>query len=63
MGYETFLTSSIPRSKFAYSATLKLRPSANYIGMKISVLPPTKLDFTVIELTIRQRILQILTQF
>ena len=43
----------------AYSATVKTRLSADYIGMKISVLPPTQLEFTVIELTILQRILQV----
>ena len=51
-GYETFFTNSVPRSNFAYSATVKPRLLADYIGMKISVLPPTQLVFTVIELTI-----------
>ena len=31
----------------------------DYIGMKTSVLPPTQLVFTVIELKILKRILQI----
>ena len=31
----------------------------DYTGMKISALPSTKLDFTVIKLTVVQRILQI----
>ena len=41
-----------------YSATVKPRPSADYIDMKISILPPTQLEFTVIEPTVLQRILQ-----
>ena len=59
VGYETFFTNSVPSSNFAYSATVKPRPSADYIGRKISVLPPTQLVFTVIELIILQQILQI----
>ena len=35
----------------------------DYTGMKISVLPPTQLVFTVIELTIPQQILQKSTFF
>ena len=54
-----FLTDSIPSCNFAYSATVKPRPSADYIGMKISVLPTTQLEFTVIESTNLQGILQI----
>ena len=34
--------------------------AASAIDMKISVLPPTQLVFTVIEVTILQQILQIL---
>ena len=49
VGYETFFTNSDPSSNFAYNATVKPRPSADYIGMKISVLTPTQLAFTVIE--------------
>ena len=60
MEYETFLTNSVLSSNFAYSATVKPRPSAESIGMKISVLPLMRLVFTVIELPILQRILQIL---
>ena len=56
-----FFTNSVPSSNFGYSATLKPRPSADYIGMKISVLPPTQLVFTLIELTILQRNLHIST--
>ena len=40
---------SIPSSNFAYSATIKPRSSADFIDMKISVLPPTQRVFTVIE--------------
>ena len=47
-------------SDFAYSATVKPRASADSIGVKISVLPPTQLVFIVIELPILQQILQIL---
>ena len=46
-------------SYFVYSATVKPRQSADYIGMKISVLSPTQLELTVIGLTILHRILQI----
>ena len=55
-GFKTFFTNSIPSSNFAYSATLKPRPSADHTGMKVSVLPPTQLVFTVIKLTILQQI-------
>ena len=41
-------------SNFGYSATVKPRPSAEYIGMKISVLPSTQLVLTVIELPFLQ---------
>ena len=44
---------------FAYSPTVKPKPSAEYIGMKISVLPPTQLIFVVIEPLFLQHILQI----
>ena len=40
------------------SVTLKQRVSAEYIGMRISVLPPTRLVFTVIVLPVLQRLLQ-----
>ena len=52
-----FLTDSVPSCNFAYSATVKPRPSADYIGMKISILPPIQLVFNVIELAVLQRIL------
>ena len=52
-----FLTDSIPSCNFAYSATVKPRPSADYIGMEISILPPIQLVFNVIELAVLQRIL------
>ena len=62
MGYETetFITNAVLISSFAYSATVKPRPPTQNIFMKRSVLPPTQLVFTVIELPILQRILQIL---
>ena len=62
MGYETetFITNAVLISSFAYSATVKPRPPTQNISMKRSVLPPTQLVFTVIELPILQRILQIL---
>ena len=44
---------------FAYSPTVKARPSAEYIGIKISALPPTQLVFVVIEPPFLQHILQI----
>ena len=47
-------TKLIPSSNFPYSAIVKPRPLAYYIGMKISVLPPSQLVFTVTELTILQ---------
>lgn len=34
IGYETSFSNWIPDSKFAYSATVKSRPSAKYIGIK-----------------------------
>ena len=40
VGYEAFFTNSVPSSNFAYSATVTPRPPADYVGMKISVLPP-----------------------
>ena len=48
--------------KFRRSLFLHKTPlvAASVIGMKISVLPPTQLVFTVIEVTILQQILQIL---
>ena len=52
VGYETFFINSVPSSNFTYSTTVKQRPPTDYIGMKISVLPPTQLIFTVIEATI-----------
>ena len=51
---KTFLTNLILSSNFAYSAPLKPGPSAEYIGIKISVLAPTQLVFTVLELPILQ---------
>ena len=39
------------RSNFAYSATVQPRLSSYFISMKISVLPPTQQNSTVIELT------------
>ena len=54
-----FFHKCISSSNFAYSATVKPRPSADSIGMKISVLPTTQLEFTVIESTNLQGILQI----
>ena len=60
VGYETFFTNSDPSSNFAYSATVKPKPSADYIGMKTSVLTTsTQLVFIDIELTILQRFLQL----
>ena len=56
-----FLINSVFSFNFSYSAILKPRLSADYIGMKISVLLPTQLVFTVIELTILQRNLHIST--
>ena len=47
-------------SNFGYGATTKLGPSADYIGIKVFVLPLNQLEFTVIELIILQRILLIL---
>ena len=41
-------------SNFGYSATVKPRPLAEYIGMKISVLPSTQLVLTIIELPVLQ---------
>ena len=45
-----------------FKVTVKTRPSADYIGIKISVLPPTQQFFKFIELPIPQRILQISVQ-
>ena len=56
-----FFTNSFPSSNFAHCAAVKPRPSADYIGLKILVLPPTQLVFIAIELTMLQRILQIST--
>ena len=63
MGYETFFTNSVvSSSNLSYSATVKPRDhKPDNIGMKKSIVPPTKLVFTVIELTILQQILQIST--
>ena len=54
VGYETFFKNPVPALIFFYGATVKPRPSTNYIGMKISVLPPTQLEITVIGLTVLQ---------
>ena len=52
-----------PISNFGYGTTVKPRPLEDYIGMKISVLPHTQLELTVIEIRILQRILQVLAHF
>ena len=53
VGYETFSQAQFPVLIFlVVSAPVKARPSAEYIGIKISVLPPTQPVFTVIVLTI-----------
>ena len=41
-----FFTKSVPSSNFAHRATVKPRPSGDYIGIKISALPPTQLFYS-----------------
>ena len=41
-----FSTKSVPSSNFAHRATVKPRPSGDYIGIKISALPPTQLFYS-----------------
>ena len=48
-----FFSQTVCNSNLAYSATAK--PSAENIGIKMYVLPPTQWPFTVIVLTTLQR--------
>ena len=49
----------ISTSNFAYSATENARASTEYIGIKIAVLPHAQQIFTVIMLSVLQRISQV----
>ena len=51
-----FFSQTVCSSNLAYNATVK--PSAENIGIKIYVLPPTQWLFTVVVLTTLQWILQ-----
>lgn len=59
VGYGTLFHKLSSSSNFAFSATVKPKATARYIGMKKLVLSPTQLEFTATELTILQQIVQL----